>query len=108
MGLFEFFHKKADINQVHEMMRAYEQAMLLDVRTPEEFAAGHLPQAHNLPLQDISSLAQKVLPHKEAALFVYCRSGVRSAQAVSQLRQMGYINVEDMGGIISYKGRLEV
>ena len=109
MGLFELFHKRENINQVYELMQNHADALLLDVRTAEEYAAGHLPQAHNLPLQDIPMLAQSLLPQqrKETALLVYCRSGVRSAQAVSLLRQMGYGSVHDLGGIISYKGELE-
>ena len=108
MGLFNLFHKKQDINQVYELMRGLENAVLLDVRTAEEFAEGHLPQAVNLPLQSIAVQAQSALPQKDIPLFVYCRSGVRSAKAAAELRQMGFACVQDMGGILSYKGRLEV
>ena len=108
MGLFNLFHKNQDINGVYELMQNYAGAVLLDVRTPEEYAAGHLPQAVNLPLQSLVAQAPVLLLQKEMPLFVYCRSGVRSAQAAAELKQMGYENVQDMGGILSYKGRLEV
>ena len=108
MGLFNLFHKNQDINGVYELMQNYAGAVLLDVRTAEEFAEGHLPQAVNLPLQSIAVQAQSALPQKDIPLFVYCRSGVRSAKAAAELRQMGFACVQDMGGILSYKGRLEV
>ena len=73
-------------------------AQLLDVRTAEEFDSGHFAGAINLDVEDI--IAGK-LPDaaKDAQLYVYCRSGNRSAQAVSLLKQAGFTNITDLGGL---------
>lgn len=73
-------------------------AYVLDVRTPEEYASGHATIAQNLPLQ---SLEAGTLPpvNKGQKIYVYCRSGNRSAQATALLREVGYTNLEDLGGV---------
>ena len=76
-----------------------EGIILVDVRTPEEFRDGHIPGAILLPVDDISTNAETVIPDKEATYFIYCRSGNRSAAAADQLVEMGYQNIYDLGGI---------
>lgn len=73
-------------------------AILLDVRTQEEYDGGHIPGAVCFPNEDI----QPELPlpfEKDAEILVYCRSGRRSAEAAEKLADMGYTNVADFGGI---------
>lgn len=72
-------------------------ALLLDVRTPGEYTAGHIDGASNLPLQEIQS---GTLPNigTDKTVYVYCQSGNRSAQATAILKKAGY-TVEDLGGI---------
>ena len=77
-------------------------AVLVDVREAEEFAAGHIPGAVNLPLSRIKTVA---LP-KETPLFLYCLRGPRSLRAVGVLKRMGYTNLRSIGGINTYKGEL--
>ena len=77
-------------------------ARVVDVRTPEEYAAGHLPGAENIPLD---ALAGAKFSAGET-LFVYCHSGARSARAASFLKSKGY-NAVNMGGIAGYRGKLE-
>lgn len=78
-----------------------EDVILLDVRTQEEYDAGHIPGAVCLPNEDIS--AGLPLPYgKEAEILVYCRSGRRSALAAEKLADMGYENVADFGGILDW------
>jgi rhodanese-related sulfurtransferase len=80
--------------QAHQ---AVEQgALLLDVRTPEEFAAGHLPGAMNIPVQELERRAGELRPG-EAGLVLYCRSGVRSHHAQRLLRQKGFEKIVDLG-----------
>ncbi|MEG2378076.1 MAG: rhodanese-like domain-containing protein [Clostridia bacterium] len=79
-----------------------ENAVLLDVRTAEEFAAGHVPGSVNLPLDVIATIA---IP-TSAPLFVYCHSGARSARACEILIQRGY-TVTNIGGIVEYSGTTE-
>ena len=89
---------------------AYNQttnAVLLDVRTPQEYREGHVPGSRNLPLQSIDQAAG-VIKDKSTPLFVYCYSGSRSSQAVSRLMKMGYQNVKNIGGMASYSGKVEL
>jgi phage shock protein E len=73
-------------------------ALFLDVRTPEEYADSYISGAENFPLQD---LQQGKTPQAEIQdkIYVYCRSGNRSAEAKSILEQSGYTNVVDLGGL---------
>ena len=105
MGLLDFL-KPANINTGVEKFHATPGAQLIDVRTPGEYAGGHIPDAVNVPLQQISTIASKV-PDKSTPLFVYCMSGARSQQAVSALKQMGYANARNIGGIGSWRGDVE-
>jgi len=75
--------------------------IVLDVRTKEEFNTEHIPLAINIPLNLVCDEAEK-LYEKDTKLFIYCRSGVRSRVATSELALMGYNNVFDFGGIISW------
>ncbi len=104
MGFFGFL-KNRDINVGVRDFLSTEGAVLLDVRTPEEYADGHIEKSKNIPLQSIEQAAS-IIKDKETPIFVHCRSGVRSAQATSILKRMGYTNVEDIGGILSYNGRI--
>lgn len=104
MGLLNFLQPK-DINSGIRSFLSTKGAVLLDVRTPEEYAEGHIEGSYNIPLQSIEK-TQTIVKEKSTPLFVHCRSGARSAQATNILKKMGYTNVEDIGGIISYKGKV--
>ena len=104
MGFFDFF-KGIDINGGVEEFRGIKGAILLDVRTPQEYREGHIPESRNVPLQEIDKV-DKVVQNKDVPVYVYCRSGARSRQASDALLKMGYRQVKDLGGIISYKGKV--
>ncbi len=106
MGLFDFF-KQPDIDQGVKEAGTVPGAVLLDVRTPQEYREGHVPGSKNLPLQALDKVAS-VAADKETALFVYCYSGARSRQAVGALQRMGYSNVTNIGGMAAYSGKVEV
>lgn len=79
--------------------------LLLDVRTKEEYASGHIPGAILAPYDALQgSFAE---PEKKRHIVVYCRSGRRSAIAAETLARMGYSDVSDFGGIDNWKGPLE-
>ena len=78
--------------------------ILLDVRTPEEFAELHIPGAINVPNETISTEEISQLPNKEQLILVYCRSGNRSKEASEKLADLGYSNVYEFGGIIDWPG----
>ena len=105
MSIFDFF-KQPDINKGLKEYAEAENAVLLDVRTPQEYGEGHIPGSKNVPLQTLDKV-RSVVENKDAELFVYCYSGARSRQAVAALGQMGYTNVQNIGGIAAYSGKVE-
>lgn len=80
-------------------------AVLLDVRSPDEFKQGHVPEAQNLEVYEIAKIIQMV-PDKETPIFCYCKSGARSAHAAMRLEMLGYKNVKHIGGVDGYSGVL--
>ena len=105
MGFFDFL-KGPDISQGVKEYQATPGAVLLDVRTLEEYREGHIPGSKNVPLQSLDKVSSMV-NHQDTPIFAYCCSGARSAQAVSALRRMGYNNVKNIGGIAAYAGKVE-
>lgn len=75
---------------------------VVDVRTKEEYAAGHIPGAVLVPNESIAGEPPAALPDKDAVLLVHCRTGVRSKQAADKLAAMGYTQVYDFGGIVDW------
>ena len=98
MGLFDLFARRPALSEGLEQYRNTSGAVLLDVRTRD----GHLPGAKNLPLDRLDTIAEP----SGSPLFVYCRSGARSAQARARLARAGY-SVTDLGGLLGYRGPLE-
>ena len=78
--------------------------LLLDVRTEEEYSAGHIPGAILMPYDEIE--ARFAEPDKGRPIVVYCRSGRRSAIAKETLVGMGYANVSDFGAYTNWTGKL--
>ncbi|MCI8828402.1 MAG: rhodanese-like domain-containing protein [Ruminiclostridium sp.] len=105
MGFFDFL-KGPNIDQGVEEYTATPGAMLLDVRTPQEYQEGRIPGSKNVPLQSLEQVGQLV-EKQDTPLFVYCYSGARSRQAAGVLARMGYTNVKNLGGIAAYTGKVE-
>ena len=105
MGFFDFL-RQPDINKGVMEYRNTDGAVLLDVRTPQEYREGHIPGSKNVPLQQLDKISS-VIDNKDAPMFVYCHSGARSRQAASMLQHMGYTNVNNIGGIAAYQGKVE-
>ena len=93
----------ADFDKKLEAARATAGARIIDVRSAVEFAEGHVPGVENIPLNQIPTLDAP----KDTPIFLYCRSGARSGEATRFLEQMGYSKVKNIGGIISYHGKVE-
>ena len=85
--------------QAYELMQKETDYIILDVRTPEEFAQGHIPDAINIPNETIGTDRPQQLQDLDQMILVYCRSGNRSKQASEKLAKMGYTNVLEFGGI---------
>jgi len=85
------------------------EAVILDVRTEEEFESGYIKGALNLDIRggaDFISSLEKL--DKSKAYFVYCRSGARSGQACQLMGQMGFENAYNLeGGVLAWEGDLE-
>ena len=95
-----------NINEEIKKLSNIEGAILLDVRMPNDYAGGHIPGSRNLPLSDIVKVAE-YLPDKNALIFTYCQSGMRSNRAAMALQKLGYTNVTNIGGISTYTGPIE-
>ncbi len=86
-----------------QAMMTSNEVVVLDVRTPEEYTERHIPNARLLTLDTINAeTAAAVVPAKDEPVLVYCRSGVRSAEAAARLAELGYTDVYDFGGIIDW------
>ena len=95
MGFFDFM-KGPDIKQGVKEYSATDSAVLLDVRTPDEYRQGHIPGSKNIPLQSISKVAG-MIDNKSTPISVNCLSGARSRQAAAVLQQLGYTDVKNIG-----------
>ena len=100
-------YEKISMSEGIERMAIDEGYILLDVRRADEFAAGHIPGAVNLPNEKIGKDDIPSLPDKNQTIYIYCRSGNRSKQAADKLLALGYTNLIEFGGIIDYAGELE-
>ncbi len=89
-----------------ELMAGEEAYILLDVRTQEEYDEGHIPGAINIPNEEIGTAELEELPDREQMILVYCRSGRRSKEAAGKLAALGYTQVLEFGGIITWEGEI--
>ena len=95
-------YKKISAKDAKARMDSGDEIIILDVRTLEEFNAGHIAGAILVPNETILDEQPELLPDLDAEILVYCRSGNRSAQAANKLLAIGYTNVVDFGGIIDW------
>ena len=101
LGAYLIFAPKGDTTggQARELVAA--GARLVDVRSPGEFAAGHLPGAVNIPVDEIDGRLGELEP-KDAPVVVYCRSGARSSSAARALEGAGFSKVHNLGAMSSW------
>lgn len=103
----ESSYRQISMDDAVTMMEEETGYILLDVRTPEEFAEKHIPGAINIPNETISAEEIPQLPDKDQLILVYCRSGNRSKQASEKLAALGYTNIVEFGGINDWPGETE-
>ncbi len=107
--MFNFFQPnipQVDATEVKKTIDTKENVILLDVRTPDEYAEGHLPGSVLMPLQTLQQNVTQ-FTDKSKKMYVYCRSGSRSAHAVVLLQQLGFTNVENMkGGMLAWSAKV--
>lgn len=87
--------------RVLEVSRGEKAPLLLDVRTPEEYASGHVPGAINIPHSEVQSRLAEIEPYREREVIVYCELGGRASIAAGILRAAGFEHVEHMQGDMS-------
>ena len=97
-------YRQISQEEAKRMMEEDSGYILLDVRRPDEFAEGHIPGAVCIPNESIGTEMPEGLPDLDQVILVYCRSGNRSKQASRKLAQIGYTNVYEFGGILSWTG----
>ena len=83
-------------------------AVLLDVRTPEEHKSGYLEGAVLLPLADLESKISSKVSDKNTPVYIYCRSGRRAGTAVEKLKAMGYTDLHNLGGLKDAQEKLDL
>jgi len=99
-------YENTDVHHAYQHWRQGEHAaipfLMLDVRTPEEFAEGHIAGARLIPVQELEKRLAEV--PKDRQVYVYCRSGARSARASRMLFRAGFTNIENVtGGIQAWQ-----
>ena len=95
-------YEQITAEQAKTIMDNEQDYIIIDARTEEEFAEGHIKNAILIPEYKIAERAEKELPDKEQLILVYCRSGRRSKIASDELVKLGYTNVKEFGGIIDW------
>ena len=94
------------MDEAVNMMAQEAGYIILDVRRPDEYADGHIPNAINVPNESIGTDEIPELPDKDQLIMVYCRSGRRSKEASEKLVRLGYTNIVEFGGILDWKGEI--
>ena len=100
----EITYRQVNMDEAITMMDEESGYIILDVRTPEEFAGKHIPGAINVANETIGTDEIPELPDKDQLILVYCRSGNRSKQASEKLVALGYTNIVEFGGINDWPG----
>ena len=95
-------YEQITAEQAKTIMDTEKDYVIIDARTEEEFAEGHVENAILIPKYEIKDRAEKELPDKAQLILVYCRSGRRSKIASEELVKLGYTNIKEFGGIIDW------
>lgn len=97
-------YRQISMDEAVAIMEKESGYIILDVRRPDEFVIGHIPNAINVPLETIGTDDIPELPNKDQLILVYCRSGRRSKEAAVKLCKLGYTNITEFGGILDWNG----
>jgi rhodanese-related sulfurtransferase len=97
-------YRQITMDEAVTMMAQETDYIILDVRRPDEFSEGHIPNAINVANESISTAEIPELPDKNQLIMVYCRSGRRSKEASEKLVKLVYTNIVEFGGILDWKG----
>ncbi|MDF2540668.1 MAG: Rhodanese domain protein [Herbinix sp.] len=95
-------YEKITAEEAKEIIDSDKDFIILDVRTEEEYNSGHIEGAILIPDTQILDKAEELLQDKDLTLLIYCRSGRRSALSAENLKDLGYTNIYDFGGITDW------
>jgi phage shock protein E len=95
-------YKNISPAEAQKRLNSGEEIIILDVRTLAEYREKHIPKSLLIPLDQLEKVVESQLIDKTAPVFVYCRSGRRSAMAAEILSKLGYINIYNLGGILDW------
>lgn len=95
------------MKELQKLLEEKNKVYVIDVRTKEEYDAGHIQGAVNIPLDKIESQFSKKFPNEKEEYYFYCHSGARSAMVVNYLKTMGYLGCRNAGSIMRWKGKIE-
>lgn len=97
-------NKEVEVDVVKQAIDTGDSCVLLDVRTPMEYAKGKLKGSINLPVDQVQEKIESVIPDKSTKVFVYCLSGSRSIFAVDVMGKLGYTNVFNVAhGLLAWR-----
>lgn len=99
-------YRQVSMDEAIVIMNEQTGYIILDARRADEFAAGHIPGAINIPNESIGTDDIPELPDKAQLILVYCRSGRRSKEASQKLADLGYTNIVEFGGILDWPGEV--
>ena len=97
LAAYLFLRHKGQVSAEDAAEHLKRGALIIDVRSPVEYAAGHLPRAINIPLPQVESLTPSKVKDKNQVLLLHCESGMRSGVAKTKLNALGYANVYNLG-----------
>jgi rhodanese-related sulfurtransferase/nitroreductase len=91
-----------------EMLQSDPEIKLVDVRTFDEYARGHIPGAVCIPYASLDSKLEETFPEKNEKIILYCQSGKKCMSLGTKLEKMGYVNIYQAGGIVTWPGDIEI
>jgi rhodanese-related sulfurtransferase len=106
--VFNYFYQKKIVKTVteEEFRKGYRKAQLIDVREPNEFDAGHILGARNIPMSQLKMRMKEIRP--DLPVYLYCQSGMRSARAAQFLYKKGYKDLTQLqGGFKKWTGKIK-
>lgn len=87
-----------NLEEINDILKSNKEAILLDVRSHQEYKEGHLNGAINIPLYELESCCDCKLHKKDEVIIVYCQSGIRSKKAIKILKKYGFTNLYHLNG----------
>jgi rhodanese-related sulfurtransferase len=99
MNCYESYYQSVSPSEGRKLLKRNRDILLIDVRSPEEYTAGHIPGSVNIPIEVLEWELFNLQLSPYTPIMVYCKSGIRATSAACILISLGFINVYNLGGI---------